>query len=856
MPFQYGVQHALAHDITSNTFVTSFIGTAHVFVVEARNLSAKSSLDHRRSLSHRNDPYCKLQIGKKKYKTKAKMSQLSPKWNEGPFIFENVGIDDILYVVIRDKVNVGQGHTFGAVLIPVKEFPQIEQQMEFYLSTGKKPRGQCGTLVLRMFFHLNTRRSSENLVNILSIASADVTSMEGSEELNSREISSDIDIKSSDNSSKVSTQPTSNSFQNPSMNDDEIISDNQRDEISSSVSSNGNDHSNEKAFRNSSIEESVRTENSSDIKRSSMEKLPENRSLSFPPGSMKVSFSSDGVHFQEKTPANDSFSVSKDQCRTDIFVTGDSVRDDAVLLSNRNHESHRNSGNHLRTSSQVIPNGTSSSKKLPQIFRVLTQSPSFKLERAEKKNQSFRKLFNLPETENVFYDCSASIMCPTMHHGRLYCSERYLCFYSNLFGNKILQLILFADVQAIEKENRLLVNPGITVRTKEEEFHFASFINREKSLRSLITLWRKEPREIADGSSSIVQDISPATDGGFDNNTANSNEYHEIAETVSEDVHDEGELEADELTSIVLSAEEERTINFLHDLGKLKELVCAEIPVSVLKFFTLFYADESDFTHKYHEQRGDKELVVEKWSSHPQYGKSRTLNYRAPVNFSIGPSSTRLEEIQRYHLSKDRLLIEIVSIMHDIPYGDYFRVEARHEVTSIGQDLSRLTISVAVNFLKKTFFEGKINSGTLKESKESYERWVKLALDEVAKKKASSHLDSLPSGMEQSKLSPHKMEAKSKALTTSVVTNTSVAKRTSSATETEAILPGSRKIHTGLLPIIFQETTGLSLTSIITLVLLLVVFLQFFYFKYRMNSLEEKVQILIDMVTQLKRKAM
>jgi len=168
---------------------------------------------------------------------------------------------------------------------------------------------------------------------------------------------------------------------------------------------------------------------------------------------------------------------------------------------------------------------------------------------------------------------------------------------------------------------------------------------------------------------------------------------------------------------------------------QLQEIVSAEFPVSVVKFFQLFYSDESDFQKKYHEVRGDKEIHFEKWSSHPQYGTFRTITYRAPVHAAIGPSTTRLEETQRYHLQKERLVIELVSVMHDIPYGDYFRVESKHEVTAVSEESCKLTVYVGVNFTKKTFFEGKIKSNAAKESKESYSAWISLANEELKKRK-------------------------------------------------------------------------------------------------------------------------
>lgn len=54
------------------------------------------------------------------------------------------------------------------------------------------------------------------------------------------------------------------------------------------------------------------------------------------------------------------------------------------------------------------------------------------------KHASYRALFGLPAGEEVLHDCAAALMQSMLHHGRLYFSQHYLCFYSNLFGIKII----------------------------------------------------------------------------------------------------------------------------------------------------------------------------------------------------------------------------------------------------------------------------------------------------------------------------------------------------------------------------------------------------------------------------------
>jgi len=153
-----------------------------------------------------------------------------------------------------------------------------------------------------------------------------------------------------------------------------------------------------------------------------------------------------------------------------------------------------------------------------------------------------------------------------------------------------------------------------------------------------------------------------------------------------------------------------------------------------VNFFKIFYSDRSPFIKTYHEQRGDKELNVTKWTNSPQFGMIRDIQYFAPVKIPLGPDRTRVQETQRYHLQRGRLLVETIAMMLDIPYGESFRLEARWDVSSASDPAyCRLVVSLGVHFVKKTWLKGKIESQSIKESKQSFQQWVELAREALLK---------------------------------------------------------------------------------------------------------------------------
>jgi len=126
------------------------------------------------------------------------------------------------------------------------------------------------------------------------------------------------------------------------------------------------------------------------------------------------------------------------------------------------------------------------------------------------------------------------------------------------------------------------------------------------------------------------------------------------------------------------------------------------------------------------------------WNPHPQFGNTRELRYMAHLDQPIGPSSARCYETQRYTLTREKFTTETISLMYDIPYYDYFRIEGRWEVVpGIAPSSCKLTVHVGVHFMKKTWFKSKIESSAIKSSQESFKLWVSLAKEEISKIRTS-----------------------------------------------------------------------------------------------------------------------
>jgi len=122
-----------------------------------------------------------------------------------------------------------------------------------------------------------------------------------------------------------------------------------------------------------------------------------------------------------------------------------------------------------------------------------------------------------------------------------------------------------------------------------------------------------------------------------------------------------------------------------------------------------------------------KNCLLANGQLHLFFGNIREIAFKSPVRSSLGPNITRLSETQRYHMQENKLIIDNIQILHDIPYGDYFRIEGRWVVTPISPTNVKLVVSLGVNFSTKPMWKSKIEVAVIKETQESYQNWVTLA---------------------------------------------------------------------------------------------------------------------------------
>lgn len=111
----------------------------------------------------------------------------------------------------------------------------------------------------------------------------------------------------------------------------------------------------------------------------------------------------------------------------------------------------------------------------------------------KKRNKDFHRLFRSVTTDDYLLDdFSCALSREILIHGRLYVSEKHVCFNSNILGWVTNLIIGFDEIVTLEKKNTAGLFPnGIIIQTLHARHSFASFVSRDTTLEFLTSVWKQ-----------------------------------------------------------------------------------------------------------------------------------------------------------------------------------------------------------------------------------------------------------------------------------------------------------------------------------------------------------------------------
>uniref|UniRef100_A0A8C2L578 GRAM domain containing 1A n=1 Tax=Cyprinus carpio TaxID=7962 RepID=A0A8C2L578_CYPCA len=356
-------------------------------------------------------------------------------------------------------------------------------------------------------------------------------------------------------------------------------------------------------------------------------------------------------------------------------------------------------------------------------------SPTYK-----QRNEDFRKLFKkLPDTERLIVDYSCALQRDILLQGRLYLSENWLCFYSNIFRWETTITILLKDVTSLTKEKTAKLIPNaIQISTEHEKHFFTSFGARDRSYMMIFRLWQNalmdktlSPKELWHivhqcygtelGLTSEDDDyVSPTiVEEGGDSQSESANQSlqslptvpHSLGNLSSLDITNDEELPTDPSNSSDTQEESECLYillveSFCTDLsGRLH--INTVVRMSVDKLHDLLFSDTHFIQHLF-SQRHFTDLSVHEWQQDSSSGNSsRVLSYTIAINNPLGPKTAPVVETQVGPHRSFCYVVDSEVITSGIPYQDYFYTVHRYCLTSVNKHKSRLRVSSDICYRKQ-----------------------------------------------------------------------------------------------------------------------------------------------------------
>lgn len=327
-------------------------------------------------------------------------------------------------------------------------------------------------------------------------------------------------------------------------------------------------------------------------------------------------------------------------------------------------------------------------------------------------------------------DFSCAVESKVLLHGRMYITNRFICFYSNLFGLEKKIRIPYSHIKSITKENTAMVIPNaIAISTDRKDYCFRSFWDREDCFRILSAFLAKYRGAGADlvkdkkgNLEKIVASSHSVDDTGSHRSDRSLSKAGFTLKGPMSSKDDFVDTESGERSDPVAVAGEsggDMTSAFDQEKIKLRQkipVVTDTIDISLKDFAKLFVEEEAPYNYqRYHESVKDTNLVTGAWTGFEgsNLELTREIKFFKPVNLP-GLASTRGVKLQRYLKFEDvGLIVASSTRLEDVPAADTFSVEDVIAVKSIENGTKvEVEISFQVQFIKSTYLKYMIERST------------------------------------------------------------------------------------------------------------------------------------------------
>lgn len=381
-----------------------------------------------------------------------------------------------------------------------------------------------------------------------------------------------------------------------------------------------------------------------------------------------------------------------------------------------------------------------------------------------KRNTDFHTIFKdtvVSPIERLIADYSCALSKDILIQGRLYISDRHICFYSNILGWMKTVVVPFKEIVQIEQKNTAVLFPNaISIQTLHDKFLFASFISRDSTFDQIMDIWNQtiinknfKPKRGTMGSADLMNDEnltldSEASSMDYDDDDVQTNDRTSTSITDSYGNRDESDSYDDDDTDDInpddMTSSSEESTNSVSDEARPSGLSKSSNSQSSAQLGPSKHEPTTpDYTPKENEREMGETILNAPlgtvinilYGSDVQYfdrilkaqgnydiskfneiiqSKKREYVYTKPISGSIGPSKTRCEiteSIDKLDL-KNYVQVTQVSKTPDIPSGNSFVVKTIFLFCWADDNSTKVKVYTYVDWSAKSWIKAAVEKGT------------------------------------------------------------------------------------------------------------------------------------------------
>ncbi|XP_019404332.1 PREDICTED: GRAM domain-containing protein 1C isoform X3 [Crocodylus porosus] len=367
------------------------------------------------------------------------------------------------------------------------------------------------------------------------------------------------------------------------------------------------------------------------------------------------------------------------------------------------------------------------------------------------RSEEFKRQFShLPDLERLIVDYACALQKDIFLQGRLYLSENWLCFHSNIFRWETTISIALKDITFMTKEKtaRLIPN-AIQIATKGEKRltkqEFWQLVHQ--SYGSELGLNTEEMESFHSSSEDNGPSRSSVCDDSGEKDEKLPKAISPTREPVAQMIEVEpqngnvlpGEESQNEkpdkrspflaserkLLNLIRSQSSEKSLD-LNENENLQEKSSASdsndeakdtpendlqgrlvinrvFHISADKMFEILFTN-SHFMQRFFSSRNIVDAVSTPWNRDGSGNQLRTMTYTVTINNPLCGKFTTATEKQILHKQSHKgqsYLVDAEVLTHDVPYHDYFYTVKRYCITRTANQKCRLRVSADVKYKKQ-----------------------------------------------------------------------------------------------------------------------------------------------------------